>query len=99
MPLSELQVASLRLLASHRNPESYVAGATALNRDGPRFSDIDVFHDREESVAQAAGENRIPHEDSPILNNKMIFIKNPKLTIEYAWILSERKVVRQAHEY
>src|SRR5262249_15556378 len=40
---------------AHRNPESYVAGATPLNRDGPRYSsDIDVFHDREESVAAAA---------------------------------------------
>ena len=55
MPLSELQTAILLLLASHRNPESYVAGATALNQDGPRFSDdIDIFHDREEAVAAAA---------------------------------------------
>jgi hypothetical protein len=43
------------LLAAHRNPESYVAGSVPLNRDGPRFSgDIDIFHDREESVAAAA---------------------------------------------
>ncbi len=56
MPLSEVQSEILRLLAAHRNPESYVAGATALNQDGPRFSgDIDIFHDREESVAGAAG--------------------------------------------
>jgi hypothetical protein len=42
-------------LAAQRNPESYVAGAVPLNRDGPRFSeDIDIFHDREESVATAA---------------------------------------------
>lgn len=55
MPLSELQSEILRLLADHRSPESYVAGATALNQDGPRYSrDIDIFHDREESVAQAA---------------------------------------------
>jgi hypothetical protein len=55
VPLSELQTAILRLLAAHRNPESYVAGATALQRDGPRFSaDIDVFHDREAAVALAA---------------------------------------------
>ncbi len=55
MPLSELQVEILRLLAAHRNPESYVAGATVLNQDGPRFSgDIDIFHDREESIARAA---------------------------------------------
>jgi hypothetical protein len=43
------------LLAEHRNPESYVAGAVPLNRDGPRYSqDIDIFHDREEAVAAAA---------------------------------------------
>jgi len=29
VPLSELQAAILRLLASHRSPESYVAGAAA----------------------------------------------------------------------
>lgn len=55
MPLSELQSEILLLLAAHRNPESYVAGASALNREGPRFSgDIDIFHDREESVAESA---------------------------------------------
>jgi hypothetical protein len=55
VPLSELQAEILRLLAAHRNPESYVAGAAALNQDGPRFSaDIEIFHDREEAVAQAA---------------------------------------------
>lgn len=32
-----------------------MAGAVPLNRDGPRYSaDIDIFHDREESVAAAA---------------------------------------------
>lgn len=41
-------------MAAHRNPESYV-GATPLNRDAPRFSaDIDVFHDRQERVVEAA---------------------------------------------
>ena len=55
MPLSKVQSEILQLLAAHRNPESYVAGATALNQDGPRFSgDIDIFHDREESVVLAA---------------------------------------------
>ena len=55
MPLSDIQREILRLLAAHRNPESYVAGGVALNRDGPRYSaDIDIFHDREESVAAAA---------------------------------------------
>lgn len=55
MPLSKIQSEILLLLAAHRNPESYVGGAVPLNRDGPRFSDdIDIFHDREESVAAAA---------------------------------------------
>lgn len=55
MPLSNIQREILRLLASHRDPESYVAGATPLNRDAARYSgDIDVFHDREERVATAA---------------------------------------------
>lgn len=55
MPLSNLQSEVLRLLAAHRDPESYVAGATPLNRNAPRFSgDIDVFHDRQERVAEAA---------------------------------------------
>lgn len=55
VPLSKIQTGVLRLLASQRDPESYVAGATPLNRDGIRYSgDIDIFHDREERVAAAA---------------------------------------------
>ncbi len=55
VPLSDLQVEILRTLASHRSPDSYVAGSTPLHRNGPRFSgDIDIFHGREEQVAQAA---------------------------------------------
>jgi hypothetical protein len=55
VPLSKIQTDSLRLLAVHRDPESYVAGASPLNRNAPRMSaDIDVFHDREERVAAAA---------------------------------------------
>ena len=55
MPLSRIQTEILRLLAAHRDPESYVAEASALNRDAPRISDdIDVFQDREERVAAAA---------------------------------------------
>jgi len=58
VPLSKIQADILRLLASHRDPESYVAGSTPLNRDAPRYSgDIDVFHDREERVARAADED------------------------------------------
>lgn len=55
VPLSKIQIDVLRLLASHRDPESYVAGSTPLNRAAPRYSgDIDVFHDREERVSSAA---------------------------------------------
>lgn len=60
MPLTKIQKDVLGLLASHRDPESYVAGATPLNRDTPRYSgDIDVFHDREERVASAALQDAI----------------------------------------
>ena len=55
MPLSELQAEILHLLAAHRNPESDVAGRGVLNRRrASLFSDIDIFHDREAAVAQAA---------------------------------------------
>lgn len=58
MPLSKIQRDILRILASQRDPESYVAGATPLNRDGVRYSgDIDIFHDREAKVASAAMED------------------------------------------
>ena len=58
MPLSSLQSEILRLLAAHRDPESYVAGSTYLTRSGSRISgDIDIFHDREERVARAADED------------------------------------------
>ena len=55
VPLSKLQGEILRLLAAHRDPESYVAGSAYLTRQGARFSgDIDIFHDREDRVARAA---------------------------------------------
>jgi hypothetical protein len=55
MPLSSIQSEILRLLASHRDQESYVAGSTPLNRRAFRYSgDIDIFHDREERVREAA---------------------------------------------
>jgi hypothetical protein len=55
VPLSRIQIDILRLLAAHRDPESYVVGTAPLNQDAPRISgDIDVFHDREERVAAAA---------------------------------------------
>jgi hypothetical protein len=58
MPLSDIQIEILRLLASQRDPESYVAGSTPLNQNAPRYSgDIDIFHDREERVALTAAED------------------------------------------
>jgi hypothetical protein len=55
VPLSKIQTDVLRLLAAHRNPETYVAGASPLIRDAPRISvAIDVYHDREEQVAATA---------------------------------------------
>lgn len=58
VPLSKLQADVLRLLAAHRDPESYVAGSSFLTRRGTRFSaDIDIFHDREDRVAGAAAED------------------------------------------
>jgi len=56
--MSRLQSDVLRLLASHRDPESYVADSTPLKWNTPRFSgDIDFFHDREERVTRAAQEH------------------------------------------
>ena len=58
MPVTKAQSAVLRAIATSRDPESYVAGGLPINRRGPRFSeDIDIFHDREERVARAAGQD------------------------------------------
>lgn len=55
MPLTKLQIDVLRLLASQRSPDSYVAGGAALNREGPRFSsDIDIFQDSQDPLDSAA---------------------------------------------
>lgn len=53
VPLSKIQTDVLRLLAAHRDPESYAGGSTPLNRAVPRFSgDINVFHNRQERVVE-----------------------------------------------
>ena len=57
MPLTPFQREIARLLAKHRNPESYVAGGAVINRgtDGVRISDdLDIFHDLAASVATSA---------------------------------------------
>lgn len=58
MPLSSIQIQVLRLLASNRDPESYVAGGTPLNQHEHRYSsDIDIFNDLEERVSSAAAQD------------------------------------------
>jgi len=55
VPLSKPRREIFRLLATHRDPESFVAGSTFLARQDARYSDdIDIFHDREERVARSA---------------------------------------------
>jgi hypothetical protein len=57
MPIGPFESEVLRLLASNRNPDSYVGGATVLHQapDSPRASaDIDVFHDTTPAVHDAA---------------------------------------------
>jgi hypothetical protein len=57
VPISSFQSGVLRLLATQRSPDSYIAGGIAINRRGPRFSrDIDIFHDshaRQDDAVQA----------------------------------------------
>lgn len=55
VPLSKIQSELLRIIARQRDAESYVAGATPLNRTAARVSsDVDLFHDLEERVRLAA---------------------------------------------
>jgi hypothetical protein len=53
MPLSLFQKRIFAFLKANRNPDSYVAGGTAINltEDSLRYSqDIDLFHDSDEAV-------------------------------------------------
>jgi hypothetical protein len=57
MPLDDLQKAVFAAIRGQRNPDSHVAGATALHRDAgsPRYSeDVDIFHDAEHLLAENA---------------------------------------------
>lgn len=55
MPLTKGQIEALKVVAALHDPESYVAGATPLNREFGRFSaDIDIFNDSEARAAEAA---------------------------------------------
>jgi hypothetical protein len=53
MPITAFQREALRLIAANRNPDSFIARGTVINRspDSPRTSrDIDLFHDAQESL-------------------------------------------------
>jgi hypothetical protein len=55
MALTQLQSDILRRLAGNRSEKSYLAGGTILNRNWQRRSDdIDIFHDADEDVTDAA---------------------------------------------
>ena len=55
MALTQLQSAILRHLAKNRSQSSYLAGGLILNKNWERRSDdIDIFHDSDEEVADAA---------------------------------------------
>lgn len=55
MALTQLQSDILRHLAKNRSDSSYLAGGVMLNKNWQRRSDdIDIFHDSDEQVAEAA---------------------------------------------
>jgi len=55
MAVTDLQKRIMQRLASSRSETSYLAGGLVLNREWSRLSDdIDIFHDRDEDVAQVA---------------------------------------------
>lgn len=55
MALTQLQSDILRRLAKNRSDTSYLAGGLMLNKNWQRQSDdIDIFHDRDEEVTDAA---------------------------------------------
>jgi hypothetical protein len=55
VPLSEFQKQVLRLLATQRTPESYIAGGAPVAARTNRYSsDFDIFHDQAELVSKAA---------------------------------------------
>jgi hypothetical protein len=55
MALTQLQSDILRHIAKNRSDSSYLAGGLILNKNWPRRSDdIDIFHDSDEEVTEAA---------------------------------------------
>jgi len=62
MPLTEAQRLILELLAENRSEESHLAGAAAIHmadRSTRRSADLDLFHDREQAVADAFEKDRL----------------------------------------
>lgn len=60
MPLGNFERKVLAVIAAHRNPDSYVAGATVLNQSAgsARISrDIDIFHEVEAALEKAVSED------------------------------------------
>lgn len=57
MPITKFQQYVLKLIKKHRNPNSYVAGGVAMNRDADSVrhsNDIDFFQDTDTAVTASA---------------------------------------------
>lgn len=96
MPLTPFQKEVLALLASNRNPESYVAGAAVINRspNSIRFSrDIDLFHDPAASVTISSQADLEVLEKNGLVVELLLetssfvraFVKNAKEGIKLEW--------------
>ena len=98
MPLSAIQKKVFRLLREHRNPDSHVAGASALHADpgSPRYSeDIDIFHDVESMVAENA------EADAAVLTKEGFSIswQSPWATMRRAWVECEGEGLKMEWAY
>ncbi len=54
MALTDIQKEILSRIAANRSNSSYFAGGLVLNKDWPRQSDVDIFHDTDEEIGQSA---------------------------------------------
>jgi hypothetical protein len=97
MPLADIQARVLKVIAANRSPDSYLAGATVLHQaeDTPRFSqDLDLFHDREESVALCAEADAVTLREAgcelkwllrtPSFYQAVVSVEDEQLKIEWA---------------
>ena len=97
MPISEVQSEVLRRIAANRSPESYLAGATVIHRDGdtPRYSqDLDFFHDLADSVALSADQDAATLSAAgyeirwlmrtPAIHRAVVTVNGRQLKIEWA---------------